>query len=264
MPVLQRGRLRRGGRLEHPRAGLCRTGRARPRARAVDRRDRCRGPRHGRCRRAHHASSTTRAWTSRSASTSRSRRPGIRSSSGSTPTPSSSRATPSAAWRALDRTGAAQPRRHHGRDRPARASRPPSRAPTTAGSASAAASYHGEHAEPGPGGVGLHGHHAGVRGRARSVASTRRCAAARTGSSTTACARPATWCGSTRACGSPTGRADTWNKLARQFLATGIWRGELIRRLGAKQPAALLRAAGARRQPGGLADRRVAAGHRRV
>jgi glycosyltransferase involved in cell wall biosynthesis len=29
---------------------------------------------------------------------------------------------------------------------------------------------------------------------------------------------------------------DTWNKLARQFLSTGIWRGELTRRLGAKNP----------------------------
>ena len=29
---------------------------------------------------------------------------------------------------------------------------------------------------------------------------------------------------------------DTWNKLARQFLSTGIWRGELARRLGAKNP----------------------------
>ena len=29
---------------------------------------------------------------------------------------------------------------------------------------------------------------------------------------------------------------DTWNKLARQFLSTGIWRGELTRRLGGKNP----------------------------
>ena len=29
---------------------------------------------------------------------------------------------------------------------------------------------------------------------------------------------------------------DTWNKLARQFLSTGIWRGELTRRLGVKNP----------------------------
>lgn len=29
---------------------------------------------------------------------------------------------------------------------------------------------------------------------------------------------------------------DTWNKLARQFLSTGIWRGELTRRLGARNP----------------------------
>jgi glycosyltransferase involved in cell wall biosynthesis len=29
---------------------------------------------------------------------------------------------------------------------------------------------------------------------------------------------------------------DTWNKLARQFLSTGIWRGELTRRLWAKNP----------------------------
>jgi hypothetical protein len=28
----------------------------------------------------------------------------------------------------------------------------------------------------------------------------------------------------------------TWPKLARQFLATGIWRGELVRRLGARNP----------------------------
>jgi len=29
----------------------------------------------------------------------------------------------------------------------------------------------------------------------------------------------------------------TWPRLARQFLATGIWRGELVRRLGARNPA---------------------------
>jgi len=29
---------------------------------------------------------------------------------------------------------------------------------------------------------------------------------------------------------------DTWNKLARQFLSTGIWRGELTRRLGGHNP----------------------------
>jgi succinoglycan biosynthesis protein ExoA len=29
---------------------------------------------------------------------------------------------------------------------------------------------------------------------------------------------------------------DTWQKLARQFVATGIWRGELVRRLGGRNP----------------------------
>jgi succinoglycan biosynthesis protein ExoA len=29
---------------------------------------------------------------------------------------------------------------------------------------------------------------------------------------------------------------NTWRKLSRQFLATGIWRGELVRRLGARNP----------------------------
>jgi hypothetical protein len=29
---------------------------------------------------------------------------------------------------------------------------------------------------------------------------------------------------------------DTWNKLARQFVATGVWRGELTRRLGGHNP----------------------------
>jgi succinoglycan biosynthesis protein ExoA len=29
---------------------------------------------------------------------------------------------------------------------------------------------------------------------------------------------------------------NTWRKLARQFIATGIWRGELVRRLGSRNP----------------------------
>ena len=134
--------------------------RDRARPRPVDRRHRRRSStRLVAARPAHPRSSTTRAWTSRSGSTSRSRPAGTRSSSGSTPTPSSSPATRAAASRP---SSAPAPRASAASwSRPASpGSRPPSRAPTTAGSASAAARYHGEQAHEGPAESRLHGHHA--------------------------------------------------------------------------------------------------------
>src|SRR5690606_38241758 len=68
---------------------------------------------------------------------------------------------------------------------------------------------------------------------ARSAATTRRCAAVRTGSSTTACAPPdPAWCDPPRRV-RHCPRAGS-GALVRQFWATGVWRGELVRRLGAR------------------------------
>ena len=230
MPVSTRSATsRRPSRASSPRSTRAR--RTRPRARPVHRRHR-RVVHRLAADDARIRSSRTPAWTSPSASTSRSRPAAIRSSSGSTPTPNSRRATPSAA----------SPTSTHGAASLGGIMVATGRPGFQAAVAHAynsrfglgGASYHGEHAAARARGVRVHGHHADVRDRDRRI---RRDPAPRRG---LGAQLPA-----------PQGRAprlarpglrvsywprNTWNKLARQFRATGIWRGELVRRLGAMNP----------------------------
>ena len=181
--------------------------------------------------------SRTPAWTSRSGSTSRSRRaryPVIVRVDAHTelaPDYTRPRRRDPRAHRRRER------RRHHGRRRASPASRRRSPAPTTAASASGGGAYHGETRAGRPRRVGVHGRHARRGARARSAASTR---PLRRGEDWEAqlppphrrahrVARPA-------AAGQLLAAQQLERKLTRQFFATGVWRGELVRRLGARNP----------------------------